>query len=99
MSQLVRPRTIIYAALITAVALVFLTAMAFRSAPWTSTCIHDRNPLFVKLSDGSIRNGYTLRVLNKAQEQRSFALAIEGIEGAALTVGRARRVAVGRCPD
>ena len=85
LSRLVRPRTIIYAALITTVALVFLTAMAFRTALEVNV-IHDRNPLYVTLSDGSIRNGFTLRVLNMAQEPRSFALAIDGIEGAALTV-------------
>ena len=28
--------------------------------------LHDRNPLFVRLSDGSLRNAYTVRILNKA---------------------------------
>ena len=27
--------------------------------------LHDRNPLAVTLSDGSIRNAYTVRLLNK----------------------------------
>ena len=27
--------------------------------------LHDRNPVAVKLSDGSIRNAYTMRLLNK----------------------------------
>jgi polyferredoxin len=27
--------------------------------------LHERNPLFVRLSDGSIRNAYTVRLLNK----------------------------------
>ena len=34
--------------------------------------LHDRNPLFVTLSDGSIRNGYTLKILNKAREPQVY---------------------------
>ena len=36
--------------------------------------IHDRNPIFVRLSDGAIRNGYTVRVANKRAERREFTL-------------------------
>ena len=32
----------------------------------------DRNPLFVTMSDGSIRNGYTIRVMNKAARRESL---------------------------
>ncbi len=32
--------------------------------------LRDRNPLFVKLSDGGVRNGYTLKILNKLHEPR-----------------------------
>lgn len=39
---------------------------------------HDRNPIAVKLSDGRIRNGYTLRVTNKANTERRFRVALEG---------------------
>ncbi len=31
--------------------------------------IHDRNPIFVRLSDGALRNGYTIRILNKTLER------------------------------
>ena len=40
--------------------------------------LHDRNPPFVLLSDGSIRNGYTVKILNKLHEPREFALAVRG---------------------
>ena len=43
----------------------------------------DCNPSFVKLSNGDIRNGYTLKLLN---EQRRFSVAPEGIEGACVFV-------------
>ena len=32
--------------------------------------LHDRNPLFVTLSDGTIRNGYTIKILNKSRAPR-----------------------------
>jgi polyferredoxin len=44
----------------------------------------DRNPLFVTLSDGSIRNGYTLKILNMEPEPRTFAVMLEGLPGASL---------------
>ena len=40
---------------------------------------HDRNPLYVQLSDGSIRNAYTIRLSNKALEERAFTLAVTGL--------------------
>jgi polyferredoxin len=45
--------------------------------------VADRNPLFVTLSDGSVRNSFTLRVLNKRYATRTFAISIDGIPGAA----------------
>jgi polyferredoxin len=38
----------------------------------------------VTLSDGSIRNGYTVKILNKKQEQRTFRLSLEGLPGATM---------------
>ncbi len=48
--------------------------------------IHDRNPLAVLLKDGSIRNGYTVRIINKRLQQREFALGIAGPSGIRLEV-------------
>ena len=44
--------------------------------------IHDRNPLFVTLQNGSIRNGYTARLINKELQPRHYAISVEGIDGA-----------------
>ena len=80
-----RPRTIIYAVLISVVSLALLIGLASRSQLDVNV-LHDRNPLFVTLSDGSIRNGYIIKILNMTQEQRRFELAVEGIDPAAITV-------------
>ena len=48
--------------------------------------LHDRNPVAVKLSDGSIRNGYTLRFLNKRGFDRVIAIDIDGPPNAQIHV-------------
>jgi polyferredoxin len=48
--------------------------------------IHDRNPLFVRLADGSLRNAFTVRILNKSLEGRTFALSVTGLESADVDV-------------
>jgi hypothetical protein len=48
--------------------------------------LHDRNPLYVKLSDGGIRNGYTIKLMNKAYAPRDFRVVVKGLPGATLTV-------------
>src|SRR5438105_528986 len=63
---------------------------------------HDRNPVFVRLSDGAIRNAYTVRIANKRAERREFALAVSGLAGSLLDVVPARedgRVVVEVGPD
>src|SRR5690606_20526493 len=44
--------------------------------------LHDRGVLFVPLSDGGVRNGYTVKVLNKRHEAIDVDLAVDGLPGA-----------------
>ena len=48
--------------------------------------LHDRNPVAVKLSDGSIRNAYTVRLLNKRGFDRVIAIDIDGPPNATVHV-------------
>ena len=41
--------------------------------------IHDRNPMFVRLSDGALRNGYTIRIVNKQLRHRDFIVSVDGL--------------------
>jgi cytochrome c oxidase accessory protein FixG len=81
--RFVRPRTVIYAGILLLIGSGVLLGLGLRSSV-DAEVLHDRNPLFVTLSDGSIQNGYTIKILNKAREPRTFHLAIEGLEGARL---------------
>ena len=83
--KILRLRTILYVVLISAIGLFLLSLLTLRS-DLDLNVLHERNPLFVTLSDGSIRNSYTIKVLNKAREDRRFALSVGGLEGAKLQV-------------
>jgi polyferredoxin len=76
--RLLRPRVVIYAGLIVAVAAVMFVTLVTRS-DLDMTVLRDRNPLFVTLSDGTIRNGYEVKILNKAHTERRFRLEVEGL--------------------
>jgi polyferredoxin len=43
--------------------------------------LHERQPLFVQLSDGSIQNKYTLKVLNKTDQDLEVYVSASGPEG------------------
>jgi cytochrome c oxidase accessory protein FixG len=82
---LVRPRTVLYAALIVVVGAIMLVALWNRTVLEVNV-LRDRNPIFVRLSDGGVRNGYTIRILNKRHEDRRFRLAVWGLEDARLRI-------------
>src|SRR5258707_4646449 len=75
--RIVRPRTIVYCVMIAAVGAMMLHALLTRSLLAVNV-LHDRNPVAVKLSDGSIRNAYTVRLLNKRGFDRVIAIDIDG---------------------
>ncbi len=91
----IRPRTLIYAGVIAIAGAVMLYGLATRSMIGV-TALHDRNPLFVRLADGSIRNAHTVHVLNKHNDARAMALEIEGVPNAVLHVVGVDDVAGGK---
>ena len=80
-----RPRTWLYAGVLGAVAAVMLGAFLMRSTA-TLTVLRDRAPIFVRLSDGSIRNAYTLKLENRTRTEAALALALDAPEGFRLSV-------------
>lgn len=87
--RLFRIRTFWYISLLSFVASLMFYSLMTR-LPLELNVIHDRNPLFVTLSDGSIRNGYLIHILNKTHEDRTYALSIEGLEDADLRIEGSR---------
>ncbi len=73
-----RARTMVYVVLIAVVASVMAWRLGTRATIGLNV-LHDRNPQYVQNSDGSVRNGFTVRLLNKKAERRELALAIAGM--------------------
>jgi cytochrome c oxidase accessory protein FixG len=79
-----RVRTLVYFAILAAVGTGMLTVLVLRS-PLDLNVLHDRNPLYVELRDGTVRNGYDVKVLNMTPEPRSVLLRLEGLPGGTMT--------------
>jgi cytochrome c oxidase accessory protein FixG len=82
--RLLRARTALYAGLIAVIGALMAFGLSTRST-LEGSVQHDRTPAFVRLSDGSIRNAYTVKIVNKASRARTLKLTLEDIEGAALS--------------
>ena len=83
--HLVRPRTFYYAGVLTLVISLMVYSLSTRST-WEVHALHDRNPLFVRLSEGGVRNNYTIKILNKTHDDMDVALSVEGVDNASITV-------------
>jgi len=83
--RLIRPRTILYSAAMALVAAIMLWAWLNRTVLEINV-LHDRQPLYVELTDGGLRNGYTVKILNKLHQKRTFQLSTEGLEDAGLSI-------------
>jgi cytochrome c oxidase accessory protein FixG len=84
-ANVLRPRVVLYATVMAIVGVIMLTALLLRPDLGLNV-LHDRNPIYVKLSDGGLRNGYTIKILNKAYEPRDFTVSAQGLPGATLSV-------------
>jgi polyferredoxin len=74
---------------------IMLYALATRSS-LSISALHERSPIAVVLSDGSVRNDYTVRFLNKEGLPRSFALEVLGLPVAEIRTAGIARDAGGR---
>jgi len=76
--RLIRMRTVLYAAIIVLVGGIMVFTLATRDSEGISV-IHDRNPMYVRMSDGALRNAYTIRIVNKQLKHRDFILSVDGV--------------------
>jgi cytochrome c oxidase accessory protein FixG len=81
--RLVRPRTIYYGVALVLVSVLMVWGLATHRTMELHV-VRDRNPMFVRLHDGSIRNGYTLKIDNRTLEPRTFTVTFSGVPGAIL---------------
>ena len=77
--HILRPRTMLYTALWSLIGVGLIWALFVR-ADIDMNVSPIRNPQFVTLSDGSIRNTYEVRLLNKHGDDRPFRITLKGSE-------------------
>ena len=74
--RVLRPRIVIYAGVLGLLLALFAYRVLHRPAVGLDV-LHDRNALY-RETQGQIENVYTLRIINKREAARKFALRVEG---------------------
>ncbi len=83
--NLLRLRTGVYLAAWALVGLGLVFALMTRDRLQVNV-LADRNPQYVVLSDGSIRNGYTVKLLNMIPEPRTILVTLDGLPDGEMSI-------------
>jgi len=75
-TRVLRPRVLVYAGLLVVVTLAIALGIVLR-APVVVDVLRDRNALYRVAAEGMVENGYTLRIINKAEVPRTFRVTLE----------------------
>ncbi len=78
--RFVRPRTIVYSAVLTILIVAMVSSIVLRK-PVILDVIRDRNTLYRDVGRLGIENNYTIRVINKHNESHDYRLSVSGVEG------------------
>ena len=68
-----RPRTLYYLVIISIICTAIIFGLVTKK-PISVSVLQERNPLYVLLSDGSIRNTYQLNITNKSHQIKKLTL-------------------------
>jgi len=96
-TRLLRTRTVYYSVLLFLVGAIIVYGLVNRSTTEMHV-LRDRNPLFVVLSDGTVRNGYDIKILNKTQADQIYSLSVTGVPGLDVRVQGFGDVSASRLP-
>jgi cytochrome c oxidase accessory protein FixG len=78
--RILRPRTLVYATLLTLLAAGFAVTLSNRNVVGVDV-LRDRNALFRERPDGLIENVYNVKILNKDREAHEFRISGTGLPG------------------
>ena len=81
--RVLRPRVLIYTALLALIVAAFGAALALRT-PLKLDVIRDRGAMGREVDDGLIENVYRLQVMNTAETAHTFRIAVSGLASASL---------------
>jgi polyferredoxin len=80
LKTVLRPRTLVYLGLWSGIGVGMLFALGARTRIDVSAQ-QDRNPVYVRLSDGHIRNSFTVKIRNMEGRPRMMEVAVQGLPG------------------
>jgi cytochrome c oxidase accessory protein FixG len=78
-----RPRVLVYCALLLALVVAFSSALALRT-PLKVDVLRDRGALGREVDDGAIENVYRLQIMNTAEVAHRFRISVTGIDSIAV---------------
>lgn len=78
-THIMRPKLVGYS-IVLLVMVGLLVAELFTRVPLEVDIIRDRNALYRETLDGLIENVYTLKILNKSQQEREYRITVSGLE-------------------
>ena len=81
--RLIRPRTLYYGVALAIVSGLMIWGFSTRKT-LDVHALRDRNPAAVRLHDGAVRNGYTLKIANHGFEAATLEVRYAGVPGAIL---------------
>jgi cytochrome c oxidase accessory protein FixG len=85
--RVLRPRTLIYGALLMGLIAAFMVSIARRDLIELDV-LRDRNAIYRELPDGSVENVYTLRIINKDTVAHEIRIGLAGASGLTLDTDR-----------
>ena len=78
--KLLRARTVIYSLILAALVTAMVAFMMLRQ-PVIMDVIRDRNTLYRDVGRQGIENSYTIRVINKHNQEHQYRLSVSGLDG------------------
>ncbi len=79
-TRALRPRVLVYGALLGAASVAFAAGLALRS-PFQVNVVKDRGALARVVEDGTIENVYRLQVMNRTERAQSYRIGAQGLTG------------------
>ena len=84
-----RPRVLIYGAVLSAASVAFAASVALRS-PFQFDVIKDRGTLARIVDDGAVENVYRIQIMNRTEAPQTYRVTVGGIEGLVLQAREVR---------
>jgi polyferredoxin len=75
-----RPRVLIYGAVLSAASVAFAASVALRS-PFQFDVIKDRGTLARIVDDGAVENVYRIQIMNRTEAPQTYRVTVGGIDG------------------